>query len=67
MIVKPPDRKITELLHERRRDADVVFLGLMEPERGEESEYAERIMALAEGFKTTIFVRSAGEFAGKLI
>ncbi|MEN8150971.1 MAG: Na-K-Cl cotransporter [Planctomycetota bacterium] len=67
VIVKPPDREVTDLLHGLSRDADVVFLGLMEPERGGESEYAERIMELSEGLSTTIFVRSAGEFAGRLI
>ncbi|MHC4859235.1 MAG: APC family permease, partial [Planctomycetota bacterium] len=67
VIVMPPDRRFIDLLHDTSRDADVVFLGLKEPERGAESEYAERIIELAEGLNTTIFVRSAGEFAGRLV
>ena len=48
-------------------DADIVFLGLQEPEHGGESAYADRIIELAEGLNTCIFVRSAGEFAGRLV
>jgi amino acid transporter len=67
VIVKPPNTTITEVMHAYSAYADVVFLGLMEPEPGEESEYAERLIELAQGFRTTIFVRNAGEFAGHLI
>jgi amino acid transporter len=61
------DRDVAEILHERSARADVVFLGLMMPPYGEEVRYAERLEQLAEGFKTTIFVRNAGRFAGDLL
>ncbi len=48
-------------------DADVVFLGLQEPEPGEEAAYADRIIKLSGGLNTCIFVRSADEFAGRLV
>ena len=67
VIIKPDDKTIAEVMHEHSRNADVVFLGLMEPEPGQEAEYAARLDALAEGFNTTIFVRNASEFAGRLI
>jgi amino acid transporter len=67
VIVRPPDRSLIDVLHETSRDSDVVFLGLKEPERGGEPEYADRIIELAGGLNTTIFVRSAGEFAGRLV
>ena len=67
VLVKPDDLSITEILHRISADADIVFLGLQEPEHGRESAYADRIIELAEGLNTCIFVRSAGEFAGRLI
>jgi amino acid transporter len=67
VIVKPADRGIAEVMHEVSREASIVFLGLQEPSPGQEAEVADRITELAEGFPTTIFVRSAGEFAGQLI
>jgi len=62
-----PDRDVAEILHQRSAEADVVFLGLMMPSFGDEVRYAERLEQLAEGFKTTIFVRNAGRFAGDLL
>jgi hypothetical protein len=67
VIVKPADRSITEVLHETSANADVVFMGLQEPGPGEEPAYADRIIELASGLNTCIFVRSAGEFAGHLV
>ena len=62
-----PDRDVAEILHQRSAQADVVFLGLMMPSFGEEMRYARRLEQLAGGFKTTIFVRNAGRFAGDLL
>ncbi|MFH1845535.1 MAG: amino acid permease [bacterium] len=67
VIIKPPDRSVVEVMHETSRRADIVFLGLMDPEPGTEAEHAERLSVMASGFNTTIFVRNAGEFAGHLI
>jgi hypothetical protein len=67
VIVKPAETTVTEILHRISADTDVVFLGLQEPEPGGEPEYADRIIELAEGLNTCIFVRSAGEFAGQLV
>ncbi len=67
VIVNPADRSITSVLHEISANADVVFLGLQEPEEGGEAGYADRIIELASGLNTCIFVRSGGEFAGRLV
>ena len=67
IIVREPGQAVPEILHAHSRDADLVFLGLMQPEPGKEGEYAARLIELAEGLRTTIFVRNAGEFAGNLI
>ena len=67
VILKPSDQTIAEVIHDNSRNADVVILGLMEPEPGAESDYADRLTNMVEGLKTTIFVRSAGKFAGRLV
>lgn len=67
VIVKSPDESVVEVIRATSRRADVVFFGLMDTEEGRETENAERLRAMAEGLKTTIFVKSAGEFAGRLI
>jgi len=67
VIIKPPDKTIVQVMHEQSRYADMVFLGLREPEPGSESEYADRLNEMVKGFNTVIFVHNAGEFAGHLI
>ena len=67
VLVKPEELTITEVLHRISAAADVVFLGLQDPGPGGEAAYADRIIELAEGLNTCIFVRSAGEFAGRLV
>ncbi len=67
IILRRDGQAVAEIIHERSRDADVVFLGLMDPEPGTEAEYAGRLRELAAGLRTTIFVRNAGEFAGNLV
>jgi amino acid transporter len=62
-----PDRDVADIMHARSARADVVFLGLMMPPYGDEMPYAERLEQLAAGFRTTIFVRNAGRFAGDLL
>lgn len=67
VIVKPADNTIAQVIHRKSRGADIVLLGLKEPEPGTESEYVQRLIDLANGLSTIIFVRNAGEFAGNLI
>jgi hypothetical protein len=67
VIIKPSDMTVIETMHSYSGNSDVVFLGLLEPDAGEEKEYSERLVELAAGFKTTIFVHNASEFAGHLI
>ena len=67
VILRPKEVSAVEIMHHHSRGAAIVFLGLREPEPGAESEYAERLRGLAEGFNTNIFVRNAGEFAGLLV
>jgi hypothetical protein len=67
IIIKPRNRTIAQVIHNHSRNADIVFLGLMDPEPGTESQYTDRLIELASGLNTTVFVRNAGEFAGQLI
>ncbi len=67
VIIRSAGQTIADIVHTHSRRSDVVFFGLREPEPGTEQEYAERLVTLAGGLNTTIFVRNAGEFAGNLI
>ena len=62
-----PDRDVADIMRDRSAQADVVFLGLMMPPFGDEMRYAKRLEQLSENFRTTIFVRNAGRFAGDLL
>jgi hypothetical protein len=67
VIMKPEGRTIADVIHSQSADADIVFLGLKDPDPGTETEYAGRLERLINGLNTTIFVRSAGRFAGQLL
>ncbi len=67
VIPRSADSPITELVKEHSADADAVFLGLLVTGRGMESVFAEWMAEVVEELQTTIFVRSAGESAGRLI
>ena len=67
IIIQQDGQPVVETIHATSRRADVVFFGLMEPAEGQERESAERLTELADGLKTTIFVRNAGKFAGRLL
>ncbi len=67
VIVKPADKTVVEVMHATSGDASIVFLGLMDPEPGTEAENARRLAQMVGGFNTTILVRNASEFAGRLV
>ncbi len=67
VVVKPADRTVAQVIHEHSSRADITFLGLMIPEPGTEAENVDRLIELARGLNTTIFVRNASEFSGELL
>ena len=67
IIMARSEQSIRDVIHEHSARADVVFLGLQEPRPGTESRYARWLEEMTEGLNTTVFVRNASEFAGKLI
>jgi len=64
---RPEEGTIQDLIHRESRDADLVFLGLKEVERGEEEAYAERLERMVGDLPTVILVSAAGPFAGLLL
>ncbi len=67
VIVRPPDREVRDVIHYASRNADVVLLGLNVPDPGQEEEYADQLIALAEGLSTVAYVYNGGRHAGELI
>ncbi len=67
VIPKSEAGSIAELIQERSRSADVVFLGLALPPEGQEQSYAERVYDLAEGLGNFFFVRNGSLFVGELV
>ena len=67
IITREEGETIAEIIKRHSCKADIVFLGLQDPPPGSEAEYAQRMQELAAGLRTTVFVRNASEFAGKLI
>jgi hypothetical protein len=67
VILLPAGQSVSDVIRAASTDADLVFLGLMIPEPGQESEYAQRLIAMVDGLPTTILVRNSGPLSGRLI
>lgn len=67
VINNPDDTPVTDIIHEHSKDADIVFLGLREPPKGDELAYAERLAELVGDLPTVVMVRASGPFAGHLL
>ena len=67
VIKQPESESIADTIHAHSAGASLVFLGMQDPAPGTEAEYARRLEELANGLCTTVFVRNAGKFAGKLV
>lgn len=67
IIIRSTDQFIYDIIRSSSASADIVFIGLMIPQRGEETAYAERLIELSEGLKSVIFVRNASKFSGSLV
>lgn len=67
VIVRPPNQSVQTVIRDRSRNADVVLMGLRANRPGEEVDYATRMDDMVDGLPSVIFVRSAGEFRGRLL
>ncbi len=67
VMLRTPGSSVLAMITEQSKQADVVLLGLRSVERGDEMEYADRISEFVEALPAVLFVRSAGEFRGRLL
>ena len=67
ILKREEGQSIADVIHAGSASASIVFLGMHDPRPGTEAEYARRLEELANGLPTTVFVRNAGKFAGRLI
>jgi len=58
---------VAGIIHNKSREADIVFLGLHEPAAGEEEAYAAHLRELIGDLPAVVFVRNGSSFAGKLL
>jgi hypothetical protein len=67
VILRPTDQTHVDVIREASQNADLVFLGMAVPEAGSELQYAENLLTLLDGLPSTILVRNASRFHGRLI
>ncbi|MGA7281225.1 MAG: Na-K-Cl cotransporter [Acidimicrobiia bacterium] len=67
VMLHSADMGVMEMICQQSASADVVFLGLRPVRQGEEKDYAERLREFADNLPSVLFVRSAGEFRGRLL
>ena len=67
VFLKPPDLTVMELIAEQSTNADVVLMGLRSVKPGEEVDYAAQLEQSTQMLPSVLFIRSAGEFRGRLL
>jgi amino acid transporter len=67
VLLKPSDATVMQFIAEQSRNADVVLMGLRSVKPGDEAEYAARLEESTLSLPSVLFVRSAGEFRGRLL
>lgn len=67
VLSRPEGERVQDVIQRESSDADLVLMGLQEPEPGAEAAYGERLTALVGDLPTVILVHAAGPFAGQLL
>jgi hypothetical protein len=67
VLLKDHDEKVADIIRRESENAEVVMLGLATPEKGKETEAAQRMEALSEGLPNVFFVKNASLFVGDLV
>ena len=67
IVVKDKDELFEHVLSRVSSEADVVFLGLNTPAKGEEDDYAKKLEIFAEPLKAVFFIKNSGIFQGQLL
>ncbi len=62
-VLAAQDRPFLEILQESSADADLVFLGIAEPDPGEMESYYPELRKRTQGLPSTVFVLAAEEIA----
>jgi len=67
VIRREEGQAVTDIIREHSQDASLVFLGMSMAPAGEEVEYATHIVELLKHLPSTVLVRNAGPFRGRLV
>jgi amino acid transporter len=67
VILRPPDTSIEDIITVSSIGADLVFMGLMIPDKEEMAGYADWLAEFSENLGSVIFVRNASRFSGSLV
>ena len=67
VMLRPKDRKVSEIISETSSQADVVFLGLDVPDREALPDYADRLAELGTSLRTVFYVKNSSLFVGSLV
>jgi potassium/chloride transporter 4/5/6 len=67
VILRPEDKTHQDVIREASVNANLVFVGMAVPTAQDEASYAANLMELLDGMPTTILVRNASRFQGRLI
>ncbi|MBQ3367975.1 amino acid permease [bacterium] len=67
IVIKEKDELFEHVLSRVSSSADVVFLGLNTPAKGEEEDYAKKLEIFAEPLKAVFFIKNSGIFQGQLL
>jgi hypothetical protein len=67
VLERPEHQDTMEIIKEASRRADLVFLGMAAPDPKDEAAYAQQLLSLVDGLPTTILLRNASRFQGRLL
>ncbi len=67
VMLRPAEESVTSLICTESRGADIVLMGLRAVDSGQETSYSRRLAEFVRDLPTVLFVRSAGEFRGRLL
>jgi hypothetical protein len=67
VLPRPQGAHVADLIEASSAESDLVLMGLRSIDESEAVAYAERLEELAEALPTVMFVRSAGQFRGRLL
>ena len=67
VILRPPGEAYGDVIRRASQNADMVFMGMAVPDPGSELAYAKSLMDLLDGLPSTILVRNASRFHGRLV